>query len=100
MALEPLWTGSELLRKLLDDFLTGKLKVETFCRDVRNAYNDAIDEEALTPSEERVFRGLFDEVVWYSPFPEERREIPNYKLEEEIWAAAVLAVGELRSIEQ
>lgn len=97
MPLEPLWTGSELLRKLLADFLNGKLKVETFCRDVRNAYNDAIDEEALTPSEERVFRGLFDEVVWYSPFPDERREIPNYKSEEQIRAAAMRTADELRT---
>lgn len=95
MPLEPLWTGSQLLRKLLDEYLTGKLKAETFCRDVRDAYNEAIDDGALAPSEQPVFEKLFDEVVWFSPFPEERREIPNYKSQEQIKAAAVAAAREL-----
>jgi hypothetical protein len=96
MSLEPLWTGSQLLRRLLDDFLSGKLQVETFCRDVRDAYNDAIDKGALERSEQPIFQTLFDEVVWFSPFPEERKEIPNYKSEEQIKAAAVAAARELR----
>jgi hypothetical protein len=98
MALEPLWTGSELLRKLLDDFLTSKLNVETFCRDVENAYNEAIEDAALTPSEQPIFEELFDEVVWFSPYPEERREIPNYESEEQIKAAALMAARKLSEI--
>ena len=98
MPLEPLWTGSELLRKLLDDFLRGKLETGTFCSDVIVAYNDAIDGSALTPAEQSIFGWLFDEVKWYSPLPEERREIPNYKSEEQILAAAVRTANELRII--
>jgi hypothetical protein len=97
MALKPLWTGSELLRKLLDDFLTGKLKTETFCCDVEVAYNDAVDEAALTPSEQPIFEKLFDVVVWYSPFPEERAELPlHLKNEEQIREAALATQAELR----
>ena len=98
MAMDPLWSGSQLLRGLLDDSVAGTLKVETFCRDVRVAYNDAIDEAALTNSEQPIFERLFDEVVWYSPFPDERRVIPNYKSEEQIKAAAVTAARELREL--
>ena len=95
MPLEPLWTGSQSLRKLLDDFLAGKLRTETFCRDVEIAYNDAIDDSALTPAEQPIFEKLFDEVVWFSPFPDERAAIPNYRSEEQIWQAAVEASAKL-----
>jgi hypothetical protein len=98
MALEPLWTGSELLRKLLDDFLTGKLKAETFCRDVVNAYNDAIDDSALTSAEQPIFEELFDEAAWYSPFPREEWEYPHYRTEEEIKTAALKAAAKLRDL--
>jgi hypothetical protein len=95
MSLEPLWSGSELLRKLLDDFLEGKLKIDTFCRDVEAAYNDAIDEGALTPSEQPIFEKLFDEVAWFSPFPEERAEVPHLRNDEQILRAARAAKAEL-----
>jgi hypothetical protein len=98
MTLAPLWTGSELLRKLVDDFLSGKLKTETFCRDVAVAYNDAIDESALTAEEQSIFEKLFDEVVWFSPFPEERAQIPNYRNEEQVRQAALVAQAELERL--
>jgi hypothetical protein len=96
MPLEPLWAGSQLLRKLLDDFLSGKLKTETFCREVEVAYNDAIDKSALTAVEQPIFERLFRVVVWFSPFPEERAQIPNYRNEEQIHQAALAAEAELR----
>ena len=95
MPLEPLWTGSQQLRKLLDDYLGGKLKTETFCRDVEVAYNDAIDTSALTVAEQPIFERLFDVVVWFSPFPEERAKIPNYRNEEQIQQAALATAKEL-----
>lgn len=97
MPLEPLWTGSRLLRKLLDDFLNGKIKAETFCRDVEVTYNQAVDESALTASEQPIFEKLFDAVVWFSPSPEERAQIPNYRNEEQIQEAARAAEAELRA---
>jgi hypothetical protein len=74
MALEPLWTGSELLRKLLDDFLSGKLKTETFCRDVED--NDATDHAALTPAEQPIFEKLFD--TWFGIRPSQR-SAPSFR---------------------
>jgi hypothetical protein len=93
----PIWTGSQLLRKLLDDFLSGRLTPETFCRDVEVAYNDAIDEAALTADEQPIFKKLFDVVVWFSPFPEERAELPHHlKDEEQVREAALATEAELR----
>jgi hypothetical protein len=92
---EPLWTGSQLLRKLLCDFLSGKLEIERFCRDVEVAYNNAIDERALTTAEQPIFEKLFDEVAWFSPFAEEREEVPHLRNEEQILRAALSAESEL-----
>jgi len=99
MALETLWTGSQLLRKLLSDFRNGRLETEVFCRDVELAYNDAVDEAAMTPSEQPIFERLFDVVVWYSPFPEEHAELPlHLKGEEQVREAALAAEAELGQI--
>jgi hypothetical protein len=98
MAREQLWTGSQLLRKLLDDFLGGRLKAETFCRDVEVAYNEAIDEAALEPAEQPIFEELFNEVVWFSPIPAERWEYPGYKSEDEIRTAALKTADKLSGI--
>jgi hypothetical protein len=95
MPIEPLWTGSQLLRKLLDDFLGGKLATETFCRDVEVAYNEAIDVRTLTEVEQPIFKKLFDVVVWYSPFPDEQEQIPGYRNEEQVQHAALAAKAEL-----
>jgi hypothetical protein len=99
MPLTPLWTASQLLGKLLDDFLAGKLKVETFCRDVELAYNDAIDDSALTSAEQPIFEELFDQVVWFSPYPRETWEYPGYKTETEIKDAARRTAEKLSRIE-
>jgi hypothetical protein len=82
----------------VDDYLNGKLKVATFCRDVEAAYNEAIDESALTPVEQPIFEMLFDEVVWFSPFPREDWEYPHYRDEAQIRSAAVRASEQLSSI--
>jgi hypothetical protein len=98
VALEPLWTGSELLRKLVHDFLGGKLKTDTFCRDVEVAYNDAVAGAALTAEEQLIFEKLFDQVVWFSPFPEERAQVPNYRDEAQVRQAALVAQAKLERL--
>jgi hypothetical protein len=98
MPLEPLWTGSELLRRLLYDFLSEKLKAETFCRDVVNAYNEAIDDSALSPAEQPIFEELFHEVARFSPFQRETWEYPGYKDEDEIRVAAERTADRLKRI--
>jgi hypothetical protein len=41
---------------------------------------------------------LFNEVVYFSPFPEERAAIPHYRSEEQIREAAIAAKAELATI--
>ena len=89
MALEPLWKGTELLHRLLNDFLTGKLDTQLFCDDIVTAYNEAVDTSAFTPKEHHAFEALFDEAAWYNSDPPEAWEYPHYRTAEQIRAAAV-----------
>lgn len=95
MTLQPLWNGSELLNKLLSDYLCGKLDTPLFCSNFEQAFNFDVDRRKLDTAEEAVFERLFDEVVYYSPFPEERANIPNYRSDEQIRRAAHTAAAEL-----
>jgi hypothetical protein len=36
-----------------------------------------LDKRTLTPVEMDAFSALFEVVIWYSPFPEERKQIPH-----------------------
>jgi len=88
MPLEPLWKGSELLHKLLADYLGSRIDTSLFCDNFETAFNFDVNRDELTPKEEAVFGRLFDQVVYYSPFAEERAKVPNYKSEEQILQAA------------
>lgn len=72
MTLQPLWKGSELLHKLLADYLAGFIETPLFCSNFEQAFNFDVDQGALTPIESDAFQRLFDEVVYFSPFAEER----------------------------
>ncbi|QNP45557.1 hypothetical protein H9L14_13540 [Sphingomonas sediminicola] len=95
MTLQPLWKGSEVLHKLLTDYLGGRIDTTLFCDNFEQAFNLDVDQRDLTPREETAFKRLFDEVVYFSPFPEERARIPNYRSEEQIRQAAGAAKAEL-----
>lgn len=97
MALQPLWTGSQLLHKLLADYLDRRIDTETFCRDFISSYNFKIELKDLTTVEQKVFSRLFDAAGYYSPFPRERAAIPNYRSEEQIYEAAREANAALSS---
>ena len=83
------------LRDLLEAFLNGGLTANEFSRRFETAYNLDTDREALTTAEQTSFERLFDAVVWYSPFPDERAVIPHYKSEAQIEQAAKVARSEL-----
>lgn len=81
-------TPRDHLQALIEQLLRGDDDVATFCAEFEQAYNLGLDHSSLSESEAREFGALFDVVVWYSPFPEERAEIPNYKSEEDVLLAA------------
>src|SRR4051812_32518767 len=98
MTLQPLWKGSELLHKLLADFLAGRIDTALFCSDFERAFNFDVNRRELTPRENAAFERLFNEVVYFSPFAEERATVPNYRSEDQIRDAARTAEAELRAV--
>ena len=80
-------TPREELYRLVELFTTGKMGTQSFCDVFEETYNLKVDKGTLSKSEAAAFGGLFDKVVWYSPFPEEREQIPNYLGDREIAAA-------------
>lgn len=95
MTLHPLRKGSELLHKLLDDYLGGRIDTPLFCSGFEQAFNFDVNRRDLTAQENSAFGRLFDEVVYFSPFSEERADIPHYRSEEQIRKAACAAEAEL-----
>lgn len=81
---------------LLDAFLARRIEVGQFCALYSSTYDRDVDEDDMTPGEEAAFARLFDEVLFYSPFPRDRAKYPGYRSEEEIIAAARAAVLALR----
>lgn len=81
-------TSRERLYWLISLFKGGQLSTDAFCREFERSYNFELNKADLSPQEGSAFAALFDKVVWFSPFPEERARIPNYLGEEEIQAAA------------
>src|SRR5262245_3725371 len=87
------------LRWLLSLAADGELSIKEFCEQFERTYNLELDKRALPATEAKVFGDLFEQVVWYSPFPEERADVPNYRSEEQIKAAVEAAVSTLRRAE-
>jgi len=79
------------LRRLLAEFRAGKLETESFCAQFEHTYNLELDKSTLSPAEAASFGALFEQVVWYSPFPDERARVPNYSDEASIRQAAEIA---------
>ena len=77
---------AELLR-LLEKNLGDEITHREFCAAVESFYNFRLKQKDFSPEELAAIEALFDEVVWYSPYPEERKEVPHYKGEDEIEAA-------------
>ena len=98
MTPQPLWKGSGLLHTLLADYLGGRIDTPLFCENFEQAYNLDVDRRELTTEEGAAFQRLFDEVVYFSPFPEERAAIPHYRSEEQIRQAAVATKAQLESV--
>lgn len=83
------------LHRLLARFRAGELDTGTFCAQFEQTYNLELDKGTLSTVEADAFGALFERVIWYSPFPEERRQIPNYVGEAEISVSAEQAARKL-----
>jgi hypothetical protein len=88
------------LRRLLSDVVGQRIDVATFCDGFEHEYNTPGHKSQLDDQEDRIFRAVFKEIVWYSPFAEERAKIPNYIDEEMALAAARTALAELAKLDR
>jgi hypothetical protein len=76
---------------LIELFLSGHHDTGTFCKEFERTYNLEVDRSKLSPDEQAVFGGLFDQVALYSPFEDELKSIPIYKSAGQIKAAVIAA---------
>ena len=68
----------EIISSLLRDVSSEKISVQYFCSHYERLFNFKLNKKLLSEYEKKIYNDLFDKVVWYSPFIEERRKIPNY----------------------
>lgn len=80
------------LRSVFVDLHEGRLDVEEFCRCFENIWNFEVDRLNLADDLRLNLENLFDEVVWFSPFPREEWGYPGYRDETDIRNAAVPAM--------
>jgi hypothetical protein len=76
-------SARDIAVQMMDQLLSGELLAGDFCAQYEQLYNfdwpDRGDE-----AQAELFGNLFDVVAWYSPYPEERKIIPNYKGEADV----------------
>ena len=89
----------ERLYWLLRLLQQGQLGTEEFCQEFEQTYNFELDKEDLSSAEAVAFAALFDKVVWFSPFAEDRGRIPNYLGEAEVRAAVHETLCTLTQVE-
>jgi hypothetical protein len=75
------------LRDLITAAKSGAISLEEFCSRYETVFNLELDKSSLPDSELRPLAALFEKVVWFSPYPDERKRIPRYLGESEIAAA-------------
>jgi hypothetical protein len=79
-------TAFKMLNGLLCSFCDGNIDAQTFCRAFEQAFNFEVDRASLSREEEAIFKEIFDEVVFFCPFPDEIRLYPRYRNEAQISA--------------
>jgi hypothetical protein len=87
--------GRNKLIDLLSRRLGEELSYQDFCSEYEHTFNFDLEKESVTAGEFKILQALFDRIVWYSPFPDERSRIPNYIGEHEVEQAVALARREL-----
>ena len=75
-------------RVLVRQLLKGEIEVVEFCDAFENWWNFLVEKSDVNAALHDAYDQLFNIVVWYSPFPEEKEQIINYKSEEEVMEAA------------
>jgi hypothetical protein len=75
--------------------MAGEIEIPVFCVQFESSYNFHTEKAELTSLELNTFDELFEKVVWYSPYPDEREHVPSYLGEVEIETAIRHAASRL-----
>lgn len=73
---------------VLKTFLKGEYQTTDFCDNYERIYNLELDKKVLNTVEKESFEKLFNTVVYFSEFPEDRKKYSGYKNENDIQEAA------------
>jgi CRISPR/Cas system CSM-associated protein Csm2 small subunit len=85
-------TARDKLVALLKEYANGR-DTQEFCSAYEHTFNFEIDQGELTDNEFRIFQTVFDEVVLYSPFEDDRARYPGYRDEHAIRNVVVHALS-------
>jgi len=77
--------------RLLSLRIGDEISHEEFRSRLEQLFNLELGKDEVSPVEYEALAELFDRVIWYSPFPEERQSVPNYIGEGEVDAAVMRA---------
>jgi hypothetical protein len=83
------------IRELLSSVKEGKLTVTKFTDEFSRLFNLELDKTIVSSSEVKILSNVFNVVIWYSPYPDERESIPNYVGEAEVLEAVDQAIRAL-----
>ncbi|MGH8437405.1 MAG: hypothetical protein ACRERX_23760 [Pseudomonas sp.] len=84
------------LSSVIRAFLEGELNEKDFSERFERLYNLEVDRTTLSPEVANLFEDLFNEVVLYSPFEEDRKKYAGYRDERAIRKAALRAWTRLK----
>ncbi|MBU4135477.1 MAG: hypothetical protein KJ690_03565 [Alphaproteobacteria bacterium] len=73
---------------LIEAVQEGSMSVSDFSSAVEHEWNFGDERATLAEPQKAAVRQMFDVVVYYSPYPDERARIPNYRDEKDVLQAA------------
>jgi hypothetical protein len=73
----------------------GRIEVDAFCRNFEELWNFHVDQSSLPDDLCACLGALFDDVVWFSPYPSEVWDYPEYRDEVQIRRAAAPVIAML-----
>ena len=82
---------------LIDAVQQGSMSVWDFSSSVEREWNFGDDRPTLSETHKAAIQHLFDVVVYYSSYPDERARIPNYRDEQDVLLAAQVCRRSLES---
>lgn len=88
-------SARELIFRLLSLRIGDEISHEEFRSRFEQLFNLELEKDEVSSAEHDALAELFDCVVWYSPFVEERQSIPNYVGEDQVDAAVTRARAKL-----